>query len=101
MASQDQVDPNPLNNSGAASVNAAPNADLSVTKAVSDAAPAVGALVTYTVAVTNLGPSAATSAEILDVTARRRGVRVGDCIGRNLRPGQRYLDGWRDSREWD
>ena len=52
VASQDQVDPNPLNNSDAASVNAAPNADLRVTKAVSDLAPGVGALVTYTVAVT-------------------------------------------------
>ena len=66
VASQDQVDPNPLNNNDAASINAAPNADLRVTKAVSNAAPPVGAPVTYTVAVTNLGPSAATSAEILD-----------------------------------
>jgi len=66
VASQDQVDPNPLNNSDAASVNAAANADLRVAKAVSNLAPAVGAPITYTVAVTNLGPSEATSAEILD-----------------------------------
>ena len=67
MASQDQIDPNPLNDSDAESVNAAPAADLRVAKAVSDAAPGVGALVTYTVAVTNLGPSDATSAEVSDV----------------------------------
>ena len=67
MASQDQIDPNPLNNSDAESVNAAPAADLRVAKAVSDAAPGVGALVTYTIAVTNLGPNDATSAEVSDV----------------------------------
>ena len=67
MASQDQIDPNPLNNSDAASVNAAPAADLRVTKAVSDAAAGVGGLVTYTIAVTNLGPDDATSADVSDV----------------------------------
>ena len=67
LASQDQIDPNPLNNSDAESVNAAPAADLRVTKAVSDAAPGVGALVTYTMAVTNLGPDDATSANVSDV----------------------------------
>jgi uncharacterized repeat protein (TIGR01451 family) len=67
MASQDQIDPNPINNSDAASVNAAPAADLRVIKAVSDAAPGVGALVTYTIAVTNLGPNDATSADVSDV----------------------------------
>ena len=67
MVSQDQIDPNPINNSDAESVNAAPAADLRVTKAVSDAAPGVGALVTYTIAVTNLGPNDATSADVSDV----------------------------------
>ena len=67
MASQDQIDPNPINNSDAESVNAAPAADLRVAKAVSDAAPGVGALVTYTIAVTNLGPDDATSADVSDV----------------------------------
>jgi uncharacterized repeat protein (TIGR01451 family) len=41
--------------------------DLRVTKAVSNATPAVGEQVTYTIAVTNLGPSDVTSAEIRDV----------------------------------
>ena len=67
VSTQDQFDPNPLNNSAAASVNAAPNADLRVTKAVSDSAPGVGTLLTYTVAVTNFGPSEATSATIHDL----------------------------------
>ena len=67
VLTQDQFDPNPLNNSAAASVNAAPDADLRVTKAVSDSAPGVGALLTYTVAVTNFGPSDATSATIHDM----------------------------------
>ena len=67
VTAQDQADPDPLNNSDAASVNASAAADLRVTKAVSDAAPAVGGLMTYTIAVTNLGPSAATSVAISDV----------------------------------
>ena len=67
VVSQDQIDPNPLNDSDAASVNAAPAADLRVVKAVSNAAPGVGALVTYTIAVTNLGPNDATSADLSDV----------------------------------
>ena len=72
-----EVDPNPLNNSDAVSVNAAPAADLRVTKAVSDAAPGVGALVSYTIAVTNLGPNDATSAAVGDRAAGRCGVRIG------------------------
>ena len=67
MTAQVEIDPNPLNNSDAALVNAAAAADLRVTKAVSNPAPGVGALIAYTVDVTNLGPSAATSAAILDV----------------------------------
>ena len=67
VTAQTEADPDPLNNSDAASVNASAAADLRVTKAVSDAAPAVGGLMTYTIAVTNLGPSAATSVTISDV----------------------------------
>ena len=67
VTAQTEADPDPLNNSDAASVNAAAAADLRVTKAVSDPAPAVGGLVTYTIAVTNLGPSAATSVTISDL----------------------------------
>ena len=38
-----------------------------MTKAVSNTTPGVGALVTYTIAVTNLGPDDATSADVSDV----------------------------------
>ena len=67
VASLDQVDPNPINNSDAKSINATPAADLRVTKAVSNHAPGVGALVTYTIAVTNLGPDDATSVDVSDL----------------------------------
>ena len=67
VTAQTEADPDPLNNSDAASVNAAAAADLRVTKAVSDPVPAVGGLVTYTIAVTNLGPSPATSVTISDL----------------------------------
>ena len=66
VASLDQIDPNPLNNTAAVSVNAAGDADLRVTKAISNSAPGVGAPVTYTIAVTNLGPAPAAATEILD-----------------------------------
>jgi uncharacterized repeat protein (TIGR01451 family)/fimbrial isopeptide formation D2 family protein len=67
VASQDQVDPNPLNNSAAATVNGAGTADLRVTKAVSNMAPSVGDQVTYTIGISNLGPDAATDVTIADV----------------------------------
>jgi uncharacterized repeat protein (TIGR01451 family) len=67
VASQDLVDPNPLNNNAAATVNGAGTADLRVTKAVSNTAPSVGDQVTYTIAVTNLGPDAATDVTIEDI----------------------------------
>src|SRR5262249_38419973 len=66
VTGQDQVDPNPLDDNGAASVNADPDADLRVGVAVSNPAPAVGSLITYTIAVTNLGPSPADNAAIHD-----------------------------------
>jgi uncharacterized repeat protein (TIGR01451 family) len=67
VRSSDQHDPDGLNNTFAASVNAQANADILVTKTVSNTAPAVGATVTYTVAATNLGPSEATVVEVFDV----------------------------------
>ena len=67
VTAQAEADPNPLNNSDAVLVNAAlAAADLSVTKASSQTTPGLGALVSYTIAVTNLGPDDATSAVIGD-----------------------------------
>ena len=73
------------------SINAAPAADLRVTKAVSNAAPGVGALVTYTIAVTNLGPDDATSADVERPVARRRCIRIGERITGQLRCGNGHL----------
>src|SRR5262249_16270397 len=60
------VDPNPLNDRAAASVNAGGTADIAVDKGVSSAAPAVGTSVTYTVTARNLGPDTATGVTVSD-----------------------------------
>ncbi len=62
----DLYDPTPGNNTDNAVVDV-PNADLSVTKNVSNATPAVGANVTFTVQVANAGPNAAQSVVVTDV----------------------------------
>jgi uncharacterized repeat protein (TIGR01451 family) len=63
ISHSDQFDPNTGNNT--ASVTATPQqADLAITKAVSDATPNVGDMITYTVTVTNNGPDAATGVTI-------------------------------------
>ena len=66
VISQDQIDPNPLNNDAAAAINAAGTADLRVAKGVSNPTPAVGTTVTYTITVSNLGPEIAAAAAIAD-----------------------------------
>ena len=55
----DQFDPNPANNSASAT-ETPQQADLAVTKTVSDATPNVGDQITFTVTLTNAGPDAAT-----------------------------------------
>ena len=92
VTAQVEADPDPLNNSDAASVNAAAAADLRVTKAVSDPVPAVGGLVTYTIAVTNLGPSAATSVTISDVLPASVTYVSSTPSQGSYRLGQRPLD---------
>ena len=57
VVAQDQPDPVASNNSAAAIVNGAANADVGVNKAVDKPAPSVGETVTFTVTVTNSGPS--------------------------------------------
>jgi uncharacterized repeat protein (TIGR01451 family) len=61
----DQPDPNPNNNSGSASVTPQ-QADLAVTKTVSNARPNVGDLITFTVTLTNHGPDAAGGVGVSD-----------------------------------
>jgi uncharacterized repeat protein (TIGR01451 family)/fimbrial isopeptide formation D2 family protein len=62
----DQFDPDTSNNSSSATVT--PQlADLAVAKTVSDPTPNVGAVITFTVTLTNKGPDTATNVTITDV----------------------------------
>ena len=56
VVGRDQPDPVASNNSAAAIVNGAANADVGVTKSVDRPAPLVGETVTFTVTVINSGP---------------------------------------------
>ena len=66
VVARDQPDPVARNNSAAAIVNGAANADVGVTKTVDRPAPLVGETVTFTVTVTNRGPSPATGVVVTD-----------------------------------
>lgn len=63
--SVDQIDPNPNNDRDEATVTPQ-EADLAVTKTVSDARPNVGDTITFTVTLENLGPDTATGVTIAD-----------------------------------
>jgi uncharacterized repeat protein (TIGR01451 family) len=63
--SLDQIDPNPANNSDAATVTGEA-ADLSVTKTVSDPTPNLGGTVIFTIQVANGGPDAAPGVQLTD-----------------------------------
>src|SRR5262249_47304215 len=62
----DQFDPDPANNSDTASVNPQ-EADLALGKTVSDPTPNVGDTVTFTVTLTDNGPSTATNVRVTDL----------------------------------
>ena len=66
VVAQDQPDPVASNNSAAAIVNGAANADVGVNQAVDTPAPLVGETVTVTVTVVNAGPSPATGVVVTD-----------------------------------
>jgi uncharacterized repeat protein (TIGR01451 family) len=66
ISHSDQFDPNPGNNSASAT-EAPPQADLALTKTVNNATPNLGDTVTFTVALTNDGPSTATDVQVSDL----------------------------------
>ena len=66
ISDADQFDPNPGNNS-ASSTETPQQADLALTKTVSDPTPNVGDQVTFTVTLTNNGPDAATGVQVTDL----------------------------------
>ncbi len=66
ISHSDQLDPNTGNNTGSAT-ETPQQADLQITKTVSNATPPVGAVVTFTVTLTNNGPSTATGVQVSDL----------------------------------
>jgi uncharacterized repeat protein (TIGR01451 family) len=66
ISDADQVDPNPANNSASAT-ETPQQADLSVSKTVSDATPNVGDQITFTVMLSNQGPDVATGVQVTDL----------------------------------
>ena len=63
----ENFDPNIDNNNDTVEVVGIPVADLRIVKHVSDPRPSFGSVVTFTVAVTNLGPNAATGVTVSDM----------------------------------
>ena len=80
----DQFDPNTANNSASATETPL-QADLALTKTVSDATPNVGDVITFTVTLTNNGPDAATGVQVTDL----------------LPPGLTYVSGLRSQGGYD
>jgi uncharacterized repeat protein (TIGR01451 family) len=67
VTAQNEPDPDPSNNFTGVPVNAGASADIQVLKTASNATPGVGSSVTFTIQVTNAGPSAATAVQITDL----------------------------------
>ena len=66
ISDADQFDPNTANNTASAT-ETPQQADLSVTKTVSDATPNVGDQITFTVTLSNQGPDTATGVQVTDL----------------------------------
>jgi len=61
-----ETDVNPANNSDSAIVTVGPNADLSLTKTISDTTPQVGDVLVYTLTITNAGPDSTDNVVVTD-----------------------------------
>ena len=85
VVAQDQPDPVASNNSAAAIVNGAANADVGVTTAVDKPAPLVGENVTFTVTVINTRPEPGHRGGRHRCAARGSDVRVGHAVAGHLR----------------
>ncbi len=66
ITAANQGDPDTNNNTDTETVDAVPTADLSLTKDVSNATPALNSNVTFTITLTNSGPDSATGVQVLD-----------------------------------
>lgn len=63
---EEETDPNPENNESSVTTNVGPSADISVTKVASSSEVILGQPLTYTITVTNNGPSEATNVIVVD-----------------------------------
>jgi uncharacterized repeat protein (TIGR01451 family) len=88
----DQPDPSTADNTSSASIFVPPQADLAIAKTVSPTTVAVGGTLTYSLVVTNAGPSTATSVTVDDplpagLTATAATAAQGTCTisGRDVR----------------
>ena len=83
--------PTPANNSASAT-ETPQQADLAVTKTVSNPTPNVGDTITFTVTLTNHGPDAATNVQVTDLLPAGPDLRVGHAQPGHLRRRHRRVD---------
>ncbi len=92
------TDPDPSNDSATVADTLMPSADLALAKA-GDVDPAdLGGLLTYTLTVTNNGPSAATGVVLTDPLPADHGARLGDALPGHLQLRRAHADPHLQSR---
>ena len=92
ISDADQFDPNTGNNTASAT-ETPQQADLSVSKTVSDATPNVGDQITFTVTLSNQGADTATGVQVTDLLPAGADLRQRDTQPGQLRQRQRGVDG--------